>query len=350
MSVTLQRESRTGTFESFASFIAAVKRVSLSRTETDARLTAIQQRAASGLGEVVGPDGGFLVPSEAADFIGRKLTGVGSVAALCRQVNLATGRKTIPVVDEASRADDSRTGGLISRWLGENDTTTAGEPRFGQVTLSARKLLAHCPATDELLEDSGDGDELLEMLADELRYRFDAAILHGVGGAQPLGVANSPACVVVGKEAGQAAATVNAINLQKMLARLWPPSIPSARWFVSPGVLRQFCLAHETINAIDLRPAPGAPHGTLYGLPIHPVEGGPALGTVGDVVLADLSQVLCGIRGLKRDISIHVRFTADESTLRAVLRCDSAPVWPRAVTPSDGSESQSAYVALETRA
>jgi HK97 family phage major capsid protein len=74
------------------------------------------------------------------------------------------------------------------------------------------------------------------------------------------------------------------------------------------------------------------------------------LGTVGDIILVDLSQyLLIDKGGIQTAASIHVRFVFDESCLRVILRVDGQPIWNSALTPYKGSNTLSPYVALATR-
>jgi HK97 family phage major capsid protein len=88
------------------------------------------------------------------------------------------------------------------------------------------------------------------------------------------------------------------------------------------------------------------------GLPLFFIEQCATLGTVGDIILADLSgYALAEKGGIQSDMSIHVRFIYDESVFRFVLRIDGQPTRASALTPYKGgaSNTQSHFVALETR-
>ena len=81
-----------------------------------------------------------------------------------------------------------------------------------------------------------------------------------------------------------------------------------------------------------------------------PLEHADTVGTVGDIVLADLSQYLMiDKENIESAVSIHVRFIYDESTFRFVYRVDGAPWWNSALTPFKGTNTQSPFVALATR-
>ena len=75
------------------------------------------------------------------------------------------------------------------------------------------------------------------------------------------------------------------------------------------------------------------------------------LGTVGDIFLTDFSYYVIGDRmGFEMSASPHVRFTNDETVYRFVQRVDGKPWIESALTPRQGSNTLSPFVALATRA
>jgi HK97 family phage major capsid protein len=87
------------------------------------------------------------------------------------------------------------------------------------------------------------------------------------------------------------------------------------------------------------------------GRPIIPIEQASTVGTVGDIVLADMSQYLMIDKGgVQQAESIHVRFTYDETVYRFVTRVDGQPLWNLPMTPAKSTATLSPFVALATRA
>jgi HK97 family phage major capsid protein len=94
----------------------------------------------------------------------------------------------------------------------------------------------------------------------------------------------------------------------------------------------------------------GAPLGTLLGKPINIIEQCETVGTVGDIMLANLGEyVMIDKGGLKSDVSMHVRFLNDEQTFRWTYRVDGQPAWNSALTPYKGSNTLSPFVTLAAR-
>jgi len=93
-----------------------------------------------------------------------------------------------------------------------------------------------------------------------------------------------------------------------------------------------------------------SPYGTLFGRPVVPVEYAATLGTVGDVILADFSEYFLADKGgVQSASSIHVQFLTDQSVFRFIYRVDGQPAWSAALTPANGTNTLSPFVAVATR-
>ena len=98
----------------------------------------------------------------------------------------------------------------------------------------------------------------------------------------------------------------------------------------------------------------GQPYGTLFGLPVLPIEQAATLGTQGDILLADLQNgyILAEKGGIKSDMSIHVQFLYDESVFRFIMKVDGCTVRATSLTPYKGGSgsTQSHFITLDERA
>ena len=167
----------------------------------------------------------------------------------------------------------------------------------------------------------------------------------------------SDALVTVDKEGGQDAATIQYENVAKMWSRCWGPSRKNAVWLINQDAeteLNSMTLPIGTGGVAPFLPASGIsglPYSTLFGRPIVPCEHCQTLGTTGDIVLADFSQYVLAehTRGLQSASSIHVRFLYNETAFRFTLRADGQSAWASALTPKNGSNTLSPFVALQTR-
>lgn len=324
----------------------------------DPRL-APETRAASGLGETVPSDGGFLVQQDFSTELVRQMYEVGTIAGRCRRIPIGPNANGLKMngIDETSRVDGSRWGGVRAYWEGEADTASASKPKFRQMSWTLKKLLAFCYTTDELLEDTTAlGAILAQAFAEEMAFKLDDAIYNGNGAGLPLGIMNANCLVTVAKENGQAASTLVYENIVKMWSRMWGRSRANAVWFINQDIepqLNSMSIAVGTGGVPVYMPAGGlsqSPYSQLYGRPVIPVEMAATLGTTGDIVLADMSQYLLVDKGgIANDYSVHVRFLYGEGTYRFVLRSDGQPLWASAKTPFKGSNTLSPFVALATR-
>jgi HK97 family phage major capsid protein len=85
---------------------------------------------------------------------------------------------------------------------------------------------------------------------------------------------------------------------------------------------------------------------SLLGKEVLFTEKIPALGSLGQILLVDLSQYTIGMRKeVSLDKSIHVGWSTDQSSYRAIVRADGQGSWDKAITPKAG-DSLSWCVAL----
>jgi HK97 family phage major capsid protein len=304
-------------------------------------------------------EGGFLVAPEHQSEVLRKAHDTGMVFSRARPFSLTSKQATVPYIVESSRVDGSRHGGVRGYWTGEGATLTASAPKGGKLTLTAHKLTTLGYATEELEEDGDVGAITLlgELFPEEIAFKMDDAFINGTGAGQPLGVLNANCTVSVAKETGQAASTVVFENVSKMYSRMWGRSRANAVWFINQDIEPQLFTMSLSVGTGGLpvyMPADGAagtPFGRLMGRPVIPVEACATLGTVGDIILADMSQYLYAQRrGMTSAQSIHVQFTTDEVAFKTTMRGDGQPWWQAALTPYKGSNTQSPFVTLATRA
>lgn len=260
---------------------------------------------------------------------------------------------------ETSRATGSRYGGIQGYWLGEGATMTKSAPKVKQVGLRLKKLCVLVYLTNELIEDGGPvATQYVERAAaDEFNFMLGDAVINGTGVGQPLGVMNSGALLSIAKEAGQAAATIVSQNVDKMFARRLLSGAKKYAWYHNQDCGPQLDVLAQDIGTGGIalyRPADGlasaAPQG-LKGLMRKETEFNATVGTQGDLLLCDLGHVLSISKssGVSQEQSIHVEFLTDQTALRFIMRVDARPWEDTPVTPYKGTNTQSAFIALDTR-
>jgi len=343
-------------FRSLGEQLVAVQQHYVTRgANTDSRLT----RAPLGASEVDPTGGGFLLQTDfaAAVFMlahdmGEILGRVGKIAISSKSNGLK-----IPAVDEVSRANGSRFGGVSASWASEGVAPGYSLPKFREVTFALHKLIGLMPMTDELLQDAPALTQIAgQAFSEEITFKTEDAIYRGGGDGMPLGFLKSNAFVAVPKLTGQASGTIVKENIDAMFARCVARSYPNAVWLINQLCYPQlFSLAQVvgTGGAPVWLPPGGmsaSPFGSLYGRPVVPVEYAEAPGTVGDIVLADLSQYqLVDKGGLTAATSMHVAFLTDQQVFRITYRVDGKPMWSAPLTPYKGAQTLSPFVGLASR-
>jgi HK97 family phage major capsid protein len=338
-------------FGSFGEQMLAVYRASAPGGSVDTRLST---RAASGLNETNPSDGGFLVQQDFVKDLLKRAYETGILASKVRKIPITSNSNDLKIkaVDEDSRANGARWGGVQAFWENEADQLIASKPKFRTMELSLKKLTGLCYATDELLEDASALDTVIrEAFAEEFGFKIDDAILNGKGAGEPLGILNSNAVIKVEKEQGQTD-KITVENLAKMWSRIWSRSRASSVWYLNQELEPHLYTLKMGDKPVYV-PAGGLsekPYATLFGRPVVPLEQCNAVGDVGDILLADVGQYLMIDKGgIKQASSIHCRFLYDEQVFRFIYRVDGQPVWNKALTPYRGSATVSPYVALAKR-
>lgn len=340
-------------FGTFGDQLMAVARSSGSGARVDDRLLAIQA-AASGLNETVPAEGGYLVQPDYGTELLRDTYETGILAGRTRRRPVQGSGFRGNAVDETSRADGSRLGGLQAYWTGEAETMTATKPKFRKVQMDLEKLTGVYYATDELLADGPALEaEVRSWFLEEFGFKFDDAIMRGSGAGMPLGILNAPALVTQAAEGGQTADTVVAANLQKMFARMPARSLANAVWTINQEVY-PYLFALESTVGQRIFLAGGnlaeAPQGTILGRPIVVSEVASAIGDVGDVTFVDWNKYLLIEKGgVEAASSIHVQFLTGETAFRFVVRANGQPIPNAAITPFKGANTLSPFVALAAR-
>ena len=298
--------------------------------------------------------GGFLVPTQfIADLKMNKLIDNG-IPGMCTTIPMATNSVSIPYVAETTHAT-SVYGGVIVYRTGEAAQKTASKPTLGLCTLTLHKLTAFTYITDELIEDSAISLSpiLGNMFPEALNFVLEDDLLNGTGAGMGLGVIPAPATITVARAGAGAIARADVLNMYR---RMYPRSLGNAVWFANQDTMGQFMVLNQAVGTaggqMTWLPPNGdaaAPYGTILGRPVYFIELAQTLGTAGDLIFADLSQMFLGKKpnaAIKFESSIHLRFDYDEVAFRSELRYDCQPWWASPLTPRYATETLSPFVIL----
>jgi HK97 family phage major capsid protein/HK97 family phage prohead protease len=341
-----------GSFKSFGEFAATIARdaiVGRHRNEHDPRLI----RAAAGASEGDPTSGGFAVPEQ---FVERLIGSIYEESTLGQLVTTdetdkPLGGTKIPAIDETSRVDGSRWGGVRVYWQGEGDQLVGSWPKFRELAIMPKKLTGLAVVSAELAADVPMLEaHLRRAFASEFGFKLDLGILAGTGAGLPLGILNSTALITTPKVVGQGSATIVAENVNAMWSAMPAPCRKRAVWIASEDAVAQLDQTAGGFSGIYM-PAgsDGISEARLRGRQILEIEQASPLGTTGDLVLADLSQYQI-VRGpLVSAVSTHARFINDEVVFRFVVRMDGQPFWTSPITAYNGTGLRSPFVALGAR-
>ena len=350
-------QSANGPFPTLGEFARAVAQAGTPGQAVDQRLHDIREGRALGLNEAIGSEGGFLMQADFSTMLLDRTFAGSKVISLATRIPIKAGANSVelPAIDETSRKEGYRTGGITSYWLTEAGTKLPSKPAFRKVVLAPKKLIGLCYATDELLEDADAlGVFISRAFTSEFAFKLDDAAIRGNGASEPQGILNAPCLVTQIKETGQMGGSLVFENICNMWGRCLNPE--SATWFIHKTclpALYKMTLIGGVSGFPIFQPAGGAsqrPYDSLFGRPLAVIEQASVLGTKGDIILASMDRYLVGQKGgLQSAQSIHVAFTTDQSVFRFVLRVDMAPELASPITPAQGSVTESCFVTLETR-
>lgn len=346
-------------FRSLGEQLVAVAQAARNPHSIDQRLMQIQA-VASGASEGTLSDGGYAVQTDFSTELLREVHAASVLYGRTRTIPIGANSNGLKInaVDETSRADGSRWGGVVAYWTGEAGALTASKPKYRQVEMSLQKLTGLYYATDELLMDAAAlGAAAGDAFTEEFGFKLDDALLRGSGAGMPLGVIGHAGTVSISKETNQPALTILKENVEKMYARMPASSVSKATWYINQDCWPALFGLSAVVGLggvplfIPSNSLANAPFGTLLGRPVEPIEQAATLGTVGDIIFADWSEYLTIEKGgIQQASSIHVQFLTDETVFRWILRADGQPKRNTTMTPAHGSANQSPFVTLNTRA
>jgi HK97 family phage major capsid protein len=308
------------------------------------------------LGQGADPRLGFAVPREVAPGIEREMFGGGELLSRADTRTITVGNSiAYNLIDQTSRADSSRGGGVLGYWVDEGVAPTTSNTKLSRMEMKLSKVGAFGVMTDELMSDAAAlGGELESAFAEELIFQVENKMYRGNGANAPQGILNAPCLVSVSKETGQAAATIVYENLIKMWARVSPRAKSNAIWTINTDCGPQLHLLAQTVGtaALPARFVSYDANGGLqiFGRPVIEVEYAETVGTVGDIAVCDWKKYrLIRKGGVEQASSMHVYFAQGEQAFRAFYRVDGQAVPRAALTPFKGSNTLSPFVVLATR-
>ena len=301
----------------------------------DPRLYDLYEEREQSMG--TGTKGGFMVPEQFRP----GLLAIDPQAAIFRpraQV-IPAGSPPDAAISMAALnqgAAENMYGGVTVQWIAEGGTKPETDIDLKQIRLEPKEVAAHLVLTDKLMRNWGAAASVCER---QLRLAITAAeenaFYSGNGVGRPLGITASPARINYARTTANQIAYADVVG---MFARLKMGGNPV--WIASQTTIPQLATMVDNTtgsNAVWMQSAvPGMPP-TLLGIPVLFHERSVALGTAGDLILADLGYYLIKDgSGPFVAMSEHVLFTTNRSVLKIFWNVDGQP-WLDAPIPLEGS-------------
>lgn len=292
----------------------------------------------SALNEGSTTSGGYTVPEEFNSEVIRYETEASVVRPRARVWNMTREKWYAPKLDQNTTTDSANTGaidfaGIMFYYPGESGLKVESEPRFGRVLLTAQKLIGLTAITDELLEDSAVNlaNYLVSLFGEGLAYFEDYKFFNGSGTDEPLGLITCTTITSVARKTSTRILVEDIFAMDKNLPAWADRNAVFITTKAGIEQLRLISIESTTSKVVFQENLREGQPSTLMGKPVIVTDKIPAVGTRGDIILADLSKYYIGDRGaLQVASSIHDRFRYDETVFRVVKRHDGQPAIPQA--------------------
>lgn len=324
----LDTEEARGGFSCLGEYFWALHELK-TNNRADSRLDALREVREQQMG--TGATGGFAVPEafKADLLLGVQQQGiVRSRATVIPAGNPPDAKLTMPALDQTS--DANMYGGVTLVHTGEGVTMTETTMKIREVSFEPKEISGYIVATNKLLTN---WEAASSVLANQLRAAMaaqeDYDFLRGDGVNKALGIINSPAAISYPRAS---AGTITFADIYGMAAKLkmgggapvWLASqttIPALAAMVDAGNHAVFVGGGNLSGS-----AAGGLPSTLFGFPIVFADRLPALGSKGDLILADLSYyVIKDGSGPFIQWSEHVYFLSNKSVVKIVWNVDGHP-------------------------
>lgn len=304
------------------------------------------------LSEGTGAAGGYLVQAEFRSEMLQIPAPVDDIRALATVIPMTRRQLVMPRLKQTATTAGSPHffGGIEAQWTEEAAQKDITNPVFGQLVLTAYKLVCYTRSSDELLADSAGA--LVAFLtgpmgfSGAIKWEEEYAFLRGSGAGQPQGIIDAPATLT---QARVASVGLNIADIVGMIAKLYGDGV----WHISRSQLANLMQLNGPAGNPSYIFMPNAREGLpamLMGYPIKWSDKLPVAGTRGDVTLANWRMYLIGDRQATTIDSTNVElFRNDQTSWRAVHRVDGQPWLEAPITFQDGSTQVSPFVVLSDK-
>jgi HK97 family phage major capsid protein len=355
--------------KSWPAYLAAV----LDKHDPSARqfiANVMASRPQNAFSERIPAEGGFLVPELLRAEVLSYMT-PAIIRPRATVYPMTSERLPIPFLDNTSQnASAQALGGMTFALTEEGAPITSSTATFGRIVLEAWKVAGYFTAPNELVDDApAFGQFLSKTIAEGLAWYEDDLFIgntsNGVG--RPQGLIYAPCAYVVTRNTSS---EVLFADIIAMFKGLHPASKQaglttgqtSIAWLASASVLDQLLELYYNVGGstagTDITPTPPPDWLTmgdgdhispsLLGLPLIVTDHQPAVGTEGDLMLADLRHYLIGDR-MEMTVERSSRgggFINDTSNFRVITRVDGR-YWIQSSETTEAGQTVSPVVVLK---
>lgn len=295
-----------------------------------------------------GSEGGYAVPEQFNPEVLLINTGmeiVRSRATVIPAGDPPDAKITFPALDQGS---NGVLGGVEVQWIGEGADKPETDASLKEVSLQPQEVSATTVITDKLLRNWKAANTFISTLLQKaMRAAEDIAFLTGSGVAKPKGVLGAAGRVAVNRTTANLVKYVDVVN---MLAKLLPESVGGAVFVANQSVFPQIATLQDGGGRyifIQGDATKGIPS-TLAGIPIIFTGKTPTLGTLGDLMLLDLTYYLIKDgSGPFIAASEHVLFRQNKTVIKVFWNVDGQPWVVEPLTLEDGATQVTPYVVLD---
>lgn len=256
---------------------------------------------------------------------------------------------TVPALDQTG-STNNMFGGVTVSWIAEGETKPETQAALRNITLTPHEVAGYMTITDKLLRNWQAADGFVRgLLRGAVNAAEDYAFLRGTGVNQPLGVINAGATYFVHRAGANAISYADLVN---MVARLlMRGNVNSPIWSMPQQALPQIATMVDPeghyIWQANSNGAKDGLAGALLGYPVRWNNRAPALGSKGDVILADWSfYMVKDGSGPFVAASEHVKFLENKTVIKIFWNVDGAP-WLTAPLYEENGYQVSPFVGLD---
>jgi len=341
-----------GQFRNFGEFVQAIAYEYRNR-KADPRLVQLRELSMDSTTK-----GGYLVPDAFVDTI--KMVSLSDAVVRPRASVIPAGAQPdqgvdMPALDQTAADGTGLYGGIEVEWITEGATKPEQDSAFKLIELDPKEVAGHIIVTDKLLRNAGAIESLLgNLFRGAITTAEEKEFLAGTNAAtRPTGIITHAGTIAVNRAIADRITYADIVN---MFASSF--GVGNYVWVAAKSALPQLmqmkdfeAADSDAPNLVFQPDARTGILGTMLGLPLVYTDLLPALGTKGDLMLANFGYYLIKDGyGVEIAASEHVYFTTNKTVIKAFWNVDGKPWLTAPITLRDAATEVSPFVVLDVPA